>query len=262
MKINYNSTGAIIIQFPQFAGGKFISNCLALSRFAVPQDAATAEYLLNNPADYNYRFARVASTLPETVAEMRSWISKYEFGDTQQKPALAQLSISNLNFFLVSHQPDITAKLLALWKNAKVIVLTNFRQFSNIACERKNNGEIIEEISGNYCIEKYNLLKGNDWPTWKEFNTAKFDINNISNVSTPIKDEISKFYMTSTINTIGFDIDNCIFEKSKFLSAMSDLYRQLHYDDFNAKLVGNFWQSYIELHIDKRQNTQYNNFNL
>jgi hypothetical protein len=256
MKINYNSPNANIIQFPRFAGGKFISNCLALSKYAVPQDAVTAKYLLDNSDDYNYRVARIISTLPRTVSEMKNWISKYEFGDKQQEPALAQLSNSNLNFFLVSHQASITAEMLLLWKNAKVIILTNFRQFSNISWQRKNNGETIEEVSGNYCVEKYNLLKGNDWPNWEEFNTAKFNVTNISNLSISIKDEISKFYTTVASNTdaIAFDIDNSIFEKSKFLSAMSDLYTQLHYDDFNSELVGNFWQSYIDLHIDKHQN--------
>ena len=74
MMINYNSHNPVIIQFPRFAGGKFISNCLALSKYAVPQDAATARYLLDNPTDYNYRFARVNDTLPKTVGKMKNWI--------------------------------------------------------------------------------------------------------------------------------------------------------------------------------------------
>ena len=254
MMINYNSHNPVIIQFPRFAGGKFISNCLALSKYAVPQDAATARYLLDNPTDYNYRFARVNDTLPKTVDKMKNWINQYEFGDKQQQSVLAQLSNSNLNFFLVAHQPDITAELLTLWKNAKVIVLTNFRQFSNISCERKGNGETIQEVCGNYCVEKYNLLKGSDWPTWQAFNTAKFDVANILDLPTGVRKEIVKFYITSDTSTIGFDIDNSIFEKSKFLSAMADLYKQLYYDDFDSILVGNFWQSYIDLHIDKHQN--------
>jgi hypothetical protein len=254
MKINYNSYNPVIIQFPQFAGGKFISNCLALSKYAVPQDAVTANYLLDNPDDYNYRFNQVTKTLPSTVAEMRNWISKYEFGDRQQKTSLASLSNSNLNFFFTAHQPYNTAELLTLWKNAKVLILTNFRQFSDISCKLKNNGETIESISGNYCVEKYNLLKGPSWPTWKDFNTAKFNINNISNLPTSIRYEILEFYITSNTDTIGFDIDNSIFEKSKFLSAIETLYHQLKYDDFNSKLVGDFWQSYIDLHIDNHQN--------
>ena len=29
---------------------------------------------------------------------------------------------------------------------------------------------------------------------------------------------------------------------------------QLNYDDFNTKLVGDFWQKYINLHIDNNNN--------
>mgnify|MGYP007072282348 FL=1 len=256
MKINYNSYNPVIIQFPRFAGGKFISNCLALSKYAVPQDATTANYLLDHPDDYNYRFKQVTKTLPATVAEMRNWINNYEFGDRQQESSLAQLSNSGLNFFLVAHQPSNTTELLTLWKNAKVIILTNFRQFSNISCERKANGETIEGVSGNYCVEKYTLLKGSSWPTWDEFNAAKFDVINISNLPISIRDEISNFYPPNPgAATLGFDIDNSIFDKSKFLSAMETLYHQLAYNDFNRQLVGDFWQSYMDLHIDKHQNT-------
>ena len=228
---------------------------MALSKYAVPQDAVIADYLVDNPEDYNYRFKQIIKTLPDTAAEMKNWISKYEFGDQQLAPALAQLSNSNLNFFLVAHQPYNTAELLTLWKNAKLIVLTNFRQFSNISCKLKNNGETIERVSGNYCVEKYNLLKGTSWPSWEDFNTAKFDINNISNLPISIRGEISEFYIpNSNTDTIGFDIDHSIFEKSKFLSAIETLYYQLKYDDFNSKLVGDFWQQYINLHIDNNDN--------
>jgi len=255
MKINYKSDEVIIMQFTRFAGGKFISNCLALSRHAVPQDAKVGNYLLDNPDDYNYRFKKLLTTLPPSVAEMRNWISKYEFGDNQQAPILDKLSNSDLNFFLTSHVPESTIELLEQWPNAKVIVLTNVRQFTNISYERKNSGETLAEvlyIAGNYCIEKYNLLKSDDWPTWEQFNTALFNVDNLINVPICIVNEISEFYISNQINAIiiGFDIDNCIFDKFKFLSSIENLYNQLGYTDFNPKLVGDFWQQYINLHID------------
>ena len=251
MKINYKSDKVIILQFTRFAGGKFISNCLALSKHAVPQDAKVGKYLLDNPDDYNYRFKKLLTTLPPSVIEMRNWISKYEFGDNQQDSLLDKLSNSDLNFFLTSHDPESTIELLEQWPNAKVIVLTNVRQFSDIANKRKNNGET-NNVLGNYCIEKYNLLKGNSWPTWEQFNTALFNVDKLLNVPINIVNEMSEFYICNQINaiTIGFDIDNCIFDKFKFLSSIENLYNQLGYTDFNPKLVGDFWQQYIDLHID------------
>lgn len=254
MNINYNSYYPIIIQFPPFAGGKFICNCLALSKYAVPQDAEIANYLIQNPDDYDYRFSQVIKTIPETTIEMKKWIAKYEYGDKQQAPALAQLSNSNLNFYLVAHHPTNTTELLKLWKNAKLIILTNFRKFSDIAIKLKSNDLTVEDVSGNYCAEKYSLLKGSDWPTWDEFNKAKFNVSNIPGLPMDIIEEILQFYPTNYAYTMGFDIDNSIFEKTKFLSSIEILYKQLNYDDFNSKLIGDFWQKYINLHIDNNDN--------
>ena len=254
MKINYNSHNPIIIQFPPFAGGKFITNCLALSKYAVPQDAKIANYLIQNPDDYDYRFSQVVKTIPENTIEMKKWRAKYEYGDNQQAPALAQLSNSDQNFFLVAHQPFNTTELLTLWKNAKLIILTNSRKFSDIAIKLKSNDLTVEGVSGNTCVEKYSLLKGSDWPTWDQFNEAKFNCNNIPSLSMSIREEILQFYPTNYAYTMGFDIDNSIFEKTKFLSSIEILYKQLDYDDFNSILIGDFWQKYINLHIDNNNN--------
>ena len=80
--INFNSDNPIIIQFPRFAGGKFISNCLSLSKHAVPQDKKLAEYLLLHPDDYQFRFDNLVKTLPPPH-DMINWIAQYELGDNQ-----------------------------------------------------------------------------------------------------------------------------------------------------------------------------------
>jgi hypothetical protein len=252
MNIDYKSAKPIILQFTKFSGGKFISNCLALSKYSVPQSSVAAKYLINYPDDYNYRFQKVLSTLPSNTNDMKNWINKYEFGDNQQEQALPQLSISNLNFFLTSHQPTMTLKHLSLWEQAKVIILINHRKFSEISCKLKSNQETVEDVTGNYCIEKYNLLKGECWPAWEEFNNAKFNPNNIPDLTSNIIEEMCNFYIDYQINVtnFGFDIDNYIFIKSKFLDAISDLYNNLGYDDFNPNLIGKFWEKYIKLHID------------
>ena len=253
MKINYNSDKVIIIQFTRFAGGKFISNCLALSKYAVPQYDKAGIYLLTNPDDYDYRLSQIQKTLPQTVEEMKQWIETYEFGENQQNSILEQLSNSNLNFFITAHSPEETAGYLKSWPNAKVIVLTNVRKFSDIARERKGTSAQIDDkdFYGVYCVEKYNLYKINDWPTWDQFNDAKFDIRNLVNVSKNTLKKMARVYKSYQINvpTIGLDIDNCIFDKVKFLSSMEKLYATLGYDDFNSELIMKFWGQYMNLHV-------------
>ena len=147
--VNYQSTNPVILQFTRFAGGKFIGQCLALSRHAVPQDKEMAKYLLENPTDYAYRVKCLTQTLPPSLEEMGDWINKYELGDTQlYGPAHQQwkttgipvanvvtelLSNSNQKFFIVNHAYEALPNLLNVWPNATIILFTNFRKFFDIA---------------------------------------------------------------------------------------------------------------------------------
>jgi hypothetical protein len=63
---------------------------------------------------------------------------------------------------------------------------------------------------------------------------------------------ILNFYNWKNINnpTVLFNIDNSIFNRTKFLPAMKNLYRQLGLTDYNPDLIEKFWQSYMALHVD------------
>ena len=266
--INFNSTNPVIIQFPRFAGGKFISNCLSLSEHTVPQDKKLAEYLLLHPNDYEYRFNNLINTLPPKH-DMINWIGKYELGDTQLFGAVylewhngnlgnnqinditSKLSNSNLKFFISCHSgPEQTYNLLKVWPNATIILLINHVKFSNISAKLKGPTDNIDQYAGNYCKSKYNLLAGIDWPCWEEFESCGFNIKHLTNYPKNILTEIGQFYKWHIINTLPllFDIDSCIFDKNKFLMSIQTLYQDLNLPDFNATLISNFWQKYIEFH--------------
>ena len=262
MEINFQSESPVIIQFPRFAGGKFLSNCLSLSKHCVPQDKTIAEHLLHNPTDYNYRVNRLSSTLP-LLTDMINWINKYELGDTQlfgmahmswraglqhipPNDVTVKLSNSNLKFFIVCHSgPNEILNLVKVWPNATIIMLKGYRKFYNISSKLKSNKvEMIEDHAGNYCEEKYNFLKGTSWPNWEEFENNNY----ISDRS-----DIQQYYHWNQVTNriLPFNVDNNIFNKENFLTTINDLYIQLGFDDFNPELVGDFWQRYIALHIDK-----------
>ena len=268
--INFKTDRAIILQFPAYAGGKFISNCLSLSRHAVPQHATVAEYLLNSPTDYQYRFDRVVETLPPKH-DMHNWIAKYEFGDRQlygsmvsdwqqgqvsdsMVPLIEKLSQSSLGFFLVSH--GHAGNLLKVWPNATLIILTNWEKFYNISKQLKSKDSISRDHLGMHCREKYESLSGPDWPSWQEFDQSGYNIKSfVSRYPEHIIEEILEFYPEYQADSIiAFDVDVCIFNQTMFLSAIEQLYKKLNFDDFNADLVGKFWQAYMDLHVDTRQN--------
>ena len=269
MSCNYQSTKPIIIQFPRFAGGKFISNCLSLSKHTVPQEQIAAEYLLQNPTDYQYRYNAVLKTLPPNKQAMRQWIKLYEYGDWQLYSTAHEkwiqgkhcvtginditVALSNgpLHFFLVSHTHS--ANLLKIWPNARVIVLINHKNFSEISRLWKSTDvKTIQDHAGNYCAEKYASLMGSNWPSWQEFELSGFDVSQFdARYDSNIIDEIKQYYPIyhTTKKIITFDIDSNIFNKDTFLSSVQNLYTKLGFDDFNNQLVENFWQSYIKLHV-------------
>ena len=268
--LNFKNDRAIILQFPTYAGGKFISNCLSLSRHAVPQHASLAEHLLTNPMDYQYRFDRVMETLPPKH-DMHNWVFKYELGDRQLfgnvivdwqqgtasnnvTPLIEKLSQSSLGFFLVNH--GHAGKLLKVWPKAKLIILTNWQRFYNISKQLKSKDNSNRDHRGVYCQEKYEILSGPDWPNWQEFEQSGYNVKHfVSTCSEHIIKEMFDYYPEyQTDAVIPVDIDNCIFDQHAFLSAMEQLYKKLNFDDFNPDLVGKFWQAYIDLHVDTSQN--------
>lgn len=259
----------IIMSFPRFAGGKFISNCLSLSKFCCPQDPASAEYLLCSPDDYEYRLKAIMRTLPIHRSDMTSWIEKYEFGDTQlyqssfghwkqgvhcqANDLVTGLMKSKFRLFLTAHGGDIDVRnLLKVWPDSTIIKLVNHVKFSKISQKLKSSdNKTLEEHAGNYCKQKYQLLAGINWPTWEEFESAGYDIRRLSGYDS-VADEILTFYNWRDVNnkTLLFDIDSAIFNQTKFLTAIEQLYIDLELSDFKPELVKTFWQSYMSLHVD------------
>jgi len=267
--INFNSANPVIVCFPSFSGGKFITNCLSLSRHAVPQDCAIAEQLLADPANYQYRFDSIMRTLPPQD-DMKNWVAQYEFGDWQlyglaisdwreglattdtASSVVDPLSNSDLTFFICCNSgPESVEKLLQVWPNARLLMLTNTWQFSTVALKLKSDtGQTPLDFAGNYCKEKYEILAGGSWPTWEQFEQVGYNVDRLTDYPVEIQEEMASFYtwhkITKPINMIN--IDGTIFDQERFLDMIEKLYDWLGFDDFDPKLVAQFWQSYIDLH--------------
>jgi len=268
MLIDFGSTGATLLQFPAFAGGKFISNCLSLSRDCVPQDKEIARRLMLDQDDYNYRLQVVMDTLPCSVDDMSQWRAKYELGDAsiyglksllawsngQPDPSrdpefMADLTTSRLKFFITAHDGAAQVlNILKVWPNASVIKFTNFYNFQSRAILLKNNTQT--DPNGNYSQEKYQLLAGDDWPSWQDFMQAGFDSRCFPDLPQHIRSEIDEFYPWSQVNNpvYRFDMDSNIWQWENFCPALESLYQQLGLSDFRADLVRPFWQQYRDLH--------------
>lgn len=262
----FESHNASMISFLPFSGGKFLSNCLSLSRHCCPQDPAAAEYLLECPNDYDRRLEIVLKTLPSTD-QMIDWRS-FEYGDHQlygdaffswlsgvavePNDITKKLCHSEMRFFITDHSMQ-PINLCQIWKNSVIIRLINSRTFQDLCLIKKNGGTPTDmtQTNGNYCVEKYDTLRGLDWPSWQQFQSSGYDIRKCGIFDQEIINEIGKFYTLHTIQNqvIMYDVDQNYFDKDKFSVSMRNLYDNLGPTDFSSDLVEFFYTKYMSLHL-------------
>jgi len=268
--IDFASTNPVIMSFPPFAGGKFVSNCLSLSRHACPQDLEAACHLLFRADDYDYRLTKVLQSLP--VPDQVQFWRKYEFGDINlygesflswikkgcheigsRDYVIGELSRSRMRFFVVDHcGPPELLNLLKVWPNARIVRIINCERFQSLAVSVKSDITNVTEQSGNYSRAKYQSLAGPDWPDWNEFESRAYDASMIPGLDTNIVEEIQTLYPWNHVRSpvFLFDMDLSIFDKTRFIDSIHELYVWLEFDDFDADMIGMFYDAYIKLHND------------
>jgi hypothetical protein len=158
-----------------------------------------------------------------------------------------------MRFFTTCHSgPDQVINLLKVWPRASVVMLVNHRKFSLISARLKSKNDNVDTHAGNYCQSKYQQLAGADWPTWTEFENIGFNIKRLTSYPEYIIDEMGQFYRWNLVNIdpVLIDIDSSIFDQHKFANMIQHLYLELGFDDFDSQLVGTFWKSYMDLHVD------------
>lgn len=280
MSLPFNNN-CIIVHYPSYAGGKFIQNCLALSRHSLIKSSNTIDNIIKNPTNYDYRINIVLSTLPSNH-NLKEWVSKYELGDGEfygngfdlwqrgltppHSKVIKTILNSGLKFCVTAHSLGIVENLLCTWKNATILTLVNYNKFQTLAQGLKSD-EVVKanpskkepnpDPPPTNCTydfenkEKYNSLKSNDWPAWGDFQFAGYNINKFDNIPHHIKKEISTFYPSFKNKQLVFDVDRCFLDKEYFIVAMAELYDDLGLDDFNKELVLLYWQKYTDLHIQE-----------
>jgi len=259
--LNKNSNKCIIMHFPSYSGGKFIQNCLALSKECALLSLNTVDQLTVEPDNYKYRLDCVLSTLPKR-GNMKNWVSDYEFGDyefygdafinwQEGLDALVSEKVqkvfdADLHFFITAHSLDIVSKLISVWNNATIVSLINYEQFQIKAHKLKSTTRIID--NANESASKYNQLKGSDWPLWVEFQENAYNIDLFDNINNNIQNEIKEFYPTFKNKHFVFNVDKCFLNNERFISEMKQLYTNLNFGDFNEEFITSYWNRYIELH--------------
>jgi len=227
-QINFNTYNVILVFFPAYAGGKFVSNCLSLSDNVLPQDINYACELIDDSTPER-RLEIIKSTLPP-ASDMLKW-REYELGDHRlygtifrlygtifnEKhpydkaavyPAMSKVIDSQKYFFFMGHFHLDT--ILALWPNAKILVLENFKEFQKLAVSVKKTKKFYHQLLDKDAIY-IDLLKEQ-----------------------------------GRINTVDM---SKIFEFDEWVIEINRLYDVFALDDFNKELLYSYWKDYMALHV-------------
>jgi hypothetical protein len=252
-----------------FTGGKFINNCLYLSKHVLPPLIKEEQYLFENPTDYQYRYDLCLKTLPPKN-RMLQWIENFEINDAPfykiRNSALAvdrgwyegkytfnkriaRISNSGFKTTCVTHRPETLSHIRKVWPNMHLIMMYNGENFFKKSIKLKSNKQItFYDVAGAHNSKSYNVLKGCDWPSFEEFLSAKYNPNNLK-CSEHIKNEIANYYYVHKCNVGSYiNVDKTFFDKSQFIDMMQQVYKEIGLDDFNKELVSLFYEKYIKLH--------------
>ena len=240
-KKNMNNvvTDDVIMMFPAYAGGKFISNCLCLSKHFVP---CTTNFDLSKVADIDYRLNIILKTLPNKD-QMPDWL-QYEFGEHDRSGDFYKL-VKSMKLRCIRTSHGFNADYINEWNPATIIKLIHYEKFRNLAYSlKKTNRPFVDEDSR----ERYEQIKGSTWPTYKEFAAVGFDSRKLV-LNEQIQIDINQFYRlgSTRIQTHLFN-QNTIFNKQTFLNEMEKLYSTLDLDDFNEEATSIFYTKYAILH--------------
>ena len=224
----------IVLVYPKYVGGKFISNCLALSRHCVIQSKKLSQLdiaMYGKDNYYKFKLDSALKSLPGT-AEMNQW-SRYEYGCedlygineefyerssihdikqlVQNSSIIETLRKNNKESCVIAHDYRVLMKYLLVHENVKLIEFANYEKFRNLAAK----------------------LKGGN------INSAGYQ-------------DADRYYRNDQayfqLESFKIDVDKKFLDWYQFDTMMQELYNYVGFDDYQPDLVKQFWSRYIELH--------------
>ena len=225
----------IILNYPKYVGGKFISNCIALSRHCVIQDRRLALLdIKSTSADtkyYEFKLNAVLKSLPDAITTT-NW-AKHEFGCTDlygineyyyntnnikdivkkidELEIFKTLRDNNKDSCIIAHDYRAAVKYLLVHKDAKFVEFKNFDRFRSLAQSLKSPVQLpdYEESAKHYYLDQ-------------------------------------EFFK---LDSYQIDVDTTFFNWEEFDSMMVGLYNYLGFDDYQPELIKQFYTKYIALHV-------------
>lgn len=238
--IDFNTKNIIIVYFPRYAGGKFLINCLAMSRHAVfsrsrlaeaefpdllahfdPKNLYDALILERMNRDYynEFKLGFALETLPKNPDLIKYWTS-YEYGCEQ----LYGTAI----------------------RNFQTLSMQDFKkqEFNNIISRLSHSDKRFFLIA-HTASEVPVMLK--IWPNAQVVKLSNFSrFQELASKLKTAKVATTK-NMVLDIPHLDFDVES-YYSRAKFLSELNGLYQSLEFKDFPESQIATFWKQYTALH--------------
>jgi hypothetical protein len=226
----------ILLVYPKYVGGKFISNCLSLSRHCVVQhkDLALADLAFKDHDDsyYNFKLKAVMRSIPPSQL-IKRW-AQFEFGCKElygvdevfyQDSSVKEIKeyIANSEIFkkldnhqscVITHDYQTFLKYLYIHNDAKIVDFVNFDRFRRLAATLKD--------------PRPEHVGDEDYLTGENYYAKMRD-----------------FYQ---FESFSVDVDDTFFSWDKFNPMMESMYQHMGFDDYQPDLVKQFYEAYIALH--------------
>lgn len=285
--VRHDTDKLIVAYYPQMSGGKFILNCLGLSRHMVLQDADLAKQQLSGNLKPIQKLRLLLDRLDQTEARLTSgpcadaWQDlrlgcAYLFGDDAFRrpqvagfdlrhckfnPVINHLTHSDLYFACVAHDIMTLHYILERWPCARVIRLVNGHNFQTYF--RPN-------FSLNHHQVNWQRLRGPDWPLNHPTNLDQYQ-----SMSSMVHQELCTLgawdYFASPLlwakdqdwllkqeehhyqsvtaghDSCIWDVDNYTVDHDMMLCHLEKLYLWLGLDDFDPVLCSQFHTQYIKI---------------
>jgi hypothetical protein len=200
-----------------FSGGKFIANCLALSRHVVCNHLYLAhedlEFEIYNDQYYQFKLASVMHSLPKNFETTRAWTefmgidipSTYE---QNRQDIVTAIREKQKTICHIAHWNGELERWQQKYPNLKVCKLINFKNFNTLCYDLKSpQGDRDTHIQG--------------FDFWID-NTPPGDFE--------------------------IDIDQLMYNSESFLEQIKELYNFFNLDDYCPSLLLDFYQSYKKIH--------------
>lgn len=267
--MNLDCDNHVIFYYPQYTGGKFLMNCLALSGQAVLQDEKLAKLDLDGNLNLKDKFNLLMHRLSQETAEKGKW-TDLGLGDIQLfgidmnkysekifknghiiNPVISRLSTEQTKlFFSACHLNSNLETMKRIFKNSKVVQFTNFNNF--LIKRGYKNPSFIDVQTKKY----WDDVSGKDWhfpTTLTEFKSSNY-YNEINSQFPDLHFQITKSFELEKVNfeLIGDYIWDCddFFVERKFIESIQDLYNYFSLGKINEYYITEFYRAWIQKNIN------------